>query len=47
MERLLEIAEDGRIDEQERAEFDAIVAELKALVQCGMELGLCGGESKE
>lgn len=47
VERLLEIAEDGQIDEQERAEFDAIVAELKALVQCGMELGLCGAESKE
>lgn len=41
VERLLEIAEDGRIDEQERAEFDAIVAELKALVQCGMELRFC------
>lgn len=47
VERLLEIAEDGQIDEQERAEFDAIVAELKALIQCGMELGLCGAESKE
>ena len=41
VERLLEIAEDGRIDEEERPEFDAIVAELKALVQCGMELDLC------
>lgn len=41
VERLLEIAEDGRIDEQERAEFDAIVAELKALIQCGMELRFC------
>lgn len=41
VERLLEIAEDGQIDEQERAEFDAIVAELKALVQCGMELRFC------
>ena len=41
VERLLEIAEDGRIDQEERAEFDAIVAELKDLVQCGMELGLC------
>ena len=47
VDRLLEIAEDGRIDEQERAEFDAIVAELKALIQCGMELGLCGLERKE
>ena len=41
VERLLEIAEDGRIDQEERADFDAIVAELKALVQCGMELDLC------
>lgn len=42
VDRLLEIAEDGQIDEQERAEFDDIVAELRALVQCGMELDLCG-----
>lgn len=41
VERLLEIAEDGHIDQEERADFDAIVAELKALVQCGMELDLC------
>lgn len=47
VERLLEIAEDDRIDEQERAEFDAIIEELKALVQCGMELGFCAVESKE
>lgn len=47
VDRLLEIAEDGRIDEQERAEFDAIIEELKVLVQCGMELGFCAVESKE
>lgn len=47
VERLLEIAEDGRIDQEERAEFDAIVVELKALVQCGMELNLCAAEGKE
>ncbi len=41
VERLLEIAEDGRIDEEERPEFDAIVEDLKELIQCGMELRFC------
>lgn len=41
VERLLEIAEDGQIDEEERAEYDAIVEELKELIQCGMELRFC------
>lgn len=41
VERLLEIAEDDQIDEQERAEYDAIVSDLRALIQCGMELNLC------
>lgn len=41
VERLLEIAEDGQIDEKERAEYDAIVEDLKELIQCGMELRFC------
>lgn len=41
VERLLEIAEDGRIDEEERAEYDSILSELKTLIQCGMELRFC------
>lgn len=41
VERLLEIAEDGKIDEEERAEYDSILSELKALIQCGMELRFC------
>ena len=41
VERLLEIAEDGQIDEEERAEYDAILSELKGLIQCGMELRFC------
>ena len=38
VDRLLAIAEDGRIDESERPEFDAILADLREIVQSGMEL---------
>lgn len=41
VERLMQIAEDNRVDEEERAEYDAIVEELKELIQCGMELRFC------
>lgn len=41
LERLMQIAEDNRVDEEERAEYDAIVEELKELIQCGMELRFC------
>lgn len=44
VDRLLEIAEDGRIDEGEREEYDSILSELKALIQCGMELRFCEHE---
>lgn len=44
VERLLEIAEDGKIDEEERAEYGSILSELKALIQCGMELRFCEHE---
>lgn len=40
VEQLLAMAEDGRIDEAERAEFEAIVSDLRDLIQSGMELEL-------
>lgn len=48
VEQLLAMAEDGRIDENERAEFEAFVADLRDLIQSGMELELfCQPELKE
>ena len=41
VERLMQIAEDNRVDEEERAEYDAIVEDLKELIQCDMELRFC------
>ena len=40
VDRLMEIAEDGVIDETERADFETIVKDLKELVQCGFELSM-------
>lgn len=40
---LLEIAEDGRIDEYERPEFDAIVDELGEIVKAAMQLRYAQG----
>lgn len=40
VEQLLTMAEDGRIDEAERADFEAIVTDLRDLIQSGMELEL-------
>ena len=40
VEQLLAMAEDGQIDETERTEFEAIVADLRELIQSGMELEL-------
>ena len=40
VDRLLEIAEDNRIDEDERPEFLAIVAELREIVRSALELQL-------
>ena len=46
VERLLAMAEDGRIDESERAEFDAFVDDLRELIKSGMELELfCQSEA--
>ena len=38
VDRLLTIAEDGRIDQEERPEFDAILADLREIVRSGLEL---------
>lgn len=42
-DKLLEIAEDGQIDEQERPEFDAIVDELGEIVKAAMQLRYAQG----
>ena len=38
LDRLLAIAEDGVIDDQERPEFEAIIADLRQIIQSGLEL---------
>ena len=38
LERLLTIAEDGRIDDTERPELDEIIEELRSIIQSGLEL---------
>ena len=38
IDRLMQIAEDGIVDEDERPDFEAIQAELRALMQSAMEL---------
>lgn len=38
LERLMAIAEDGRIDDTERPEFDEIIEELRSIIQSGLEL---------
>lgn len=38
LERLLAIAEDGVIEDQERPEFEAIIADLRQIIQSGLEL---------
>ena len=45
LDRLLAIAEDGVIDDQERPEFEAIIADLRQIIQSGLELDVfCGGQ---
>ena len=47
LSRLMSIAEDGVIDEDERAEFDAIVSDLREIVKSGLELEVfCGGRDQ-
>ena len=38
VERLLDIAEDGEIDQTERVEFEAILEDLREIVKSGLEL---------
>ena len=46
LDRLLAIAEDGVIDDQERPEFEAIIADLRQIIQSGLELDVfCGGNT--
>ncbi len=44
LNRLMAIAEDGVIDANERAEFDAILDDITELVACGMELKIYTAE---
>ena len=44
MDRLLAITEDSVIDDSERAEYDAIMAEIQSLIKSGMALTICGRE---
>lgn len=47
LSRLMSIAEDGVIDEDERAEFDAIVSDLREIVKSGLELEVfCSGRDQ-
>lgn len=44
LDRLLSIAEDGVIDDKERPEFEDIIADLRQIIQSGLELEVfCGG----
>lgn len=44
VERLMEIAEDGQIDDEERKVFDEIMEDLRELLKSGMELeAFCHG----
>ena len=48
MDRLMSIAEDDRIDDTERAEFNAITDELSEIIKSGLELKVfCGGDPDE
>lgn len=44
VEQLLEMAEDGRITEDEREDFEAIVSDLREIVRSGLELEVFCGE---
>lgn len=41
--RLIAMAADGRIDDQERTEYDAILEDLQAICQAAMELNFSDG----
>lgn len=38
VDRLMEIAEDGRIDEEEQLEFSEIMGDIREIIQIGLEL---------
>lgn len=40
VDRLLEIAEDGRIDQNEQPDYEAIAKDIRELIQVGLELQL-------
>ena len=46
-DRLLEIAEDGRITDAERTEFEEIVADLREIVRVGLELDVFCGRKED
>ena len=46
VERLMEMAEDGKIDASERSEFEDILDDIRELVRSGLELECCA-EPKE
>lgn len=45
-DRLLEIAEDGRIDEAERPDFEALAADLREIIRAGLELDILCREER-
>ena len=45
LDRLLAIAEDGFIDDKERPEFETIIADLRQIIQSGLELEVFCGDS--
>lgn len=46
LNRLLAIAEDGVIDDEERPEFESIIADLRQIIQSSLELEVfCGGNT--
>ena len=47
VDRLMEIAEDDQITQEERQEFDAIMSELRQIVQGGLELEVFCSTGKE
>lgn len=47
VDRLLEIAEDGRIDEGERLDFDEIIEQLRKLSGCVMEFEMLTERKEE
>lgn len=47
VDRLMTIAEDGVIDQMEREEFDAIMADLREIVKSGLELEVFCQDERE